>query len=186
MVLQIRERYPGQKEREGEMTKQETYDYLNAHGISYEVTDHPAVFNMAELAEIELPYPEVDAKNLFVRDDKKQNYYLITVKGDKRVDLKQFRRQHGLRNLSFAGAEDLMRLLGLLFPDEGKILAHHLARSGHDPGYLREGDPPVRGGISPLTARRTRSCATARFWSSTAWSCPSASPGNTENEANFT
>ena len=113
MVQQIRERYPGQKEREGEMTKQETYDYLNAHGISYEVTDHPAVFNMAELAEIELPYPEVDAKNLFVRDDKKQNYYLITVKGDKRVDLKQFRRQHGLRNLSFAGAEDLMRLLGL-------------------------------------------------------------------------
>ena len=95
------------------MTKQETCDYLNAHGISYEVTEHPAVFNMAELAEIDLLYPEVDAKNLFVRDDKKRNYYLITVKGDKRVDLKQFRRQHGLRNLSFAGAEDLMRLLGL-------------------------------------------------------------------------
>ena len=113
MVQQIRERYPGQKEREGEMTKQETYDYLNTHGISYEVTDHPAVFNMAELEAVELPYPDADAKNLFVRDDKKRNYYLITVKGDKRVDLKQFRRQHGLRNLSFAGAEDLMRLLGL-------------------------------------------------------------------------
>ncbi|MBP3210038.1 MAG: prolyl-tRNA synthetase associated domain-containing protein [Oscillospiraceae bacterium] len=95
------------------MTKQETYDYLNAHGISYEVTEHPAVFNMAELEAVELPYPDADAKNLFVRDDKKQNYYLITVKGDKRVDLKQFRREHGLRNLTFASAEDLMSILGL-------------------------------------------------------------------------
>ena len=95
------------------MTKQETYDYLNTHGISYEVTDHPAVFNMAELEAVELPYPDADAKNLFVRDDKKRNYYLITVKGDKRVDLKQFRREHGLRNLTFAGAEDLMSMLGL-------------------------------------------------------------------------
>lgn len=40
---------------------------------------------MAELSNIEIPYPEYDAKNLFVRDDKKRNYYLITVKGDKRV-----------------------------------------------------------------------------------------------------
>ena len=91
------------------MTKQETYDYLNAHGISYDVTDHPAVFNMAELAEIELPYPELDAKNLFVRDDKKLHYYMITVQGDKRVDLKKFRKQHGLRNLSFASADEALQ-----------------------------------------------------------------------------
>lgn len=68
---------------------------------------------MEELNEVELPYPEWDAKNLFVRDDKKRNYYLISVKGDKRVDLKAFRRQHGLRALSFASAEDLLAILGL-------------------------------------------------------------------------
>ena len=67
------------------MTKQETYDYLNSLGIDYEVTEHTAVFNMEELDAVELPYPDCDAKNLFVRDDKKRNYYLITVKGDKRV-----------------------------------------------------------------------------------------------------
>ena len=39
------------------MTKQETYDYLTAHGIDFEVVEHPAVFNMAEVAEIELPPP---------------------------------------------------------------------------------------------------------------------------------
>ena len=69
---------------------------------------------MAELAEVPCPYPEADAKNLFVRDDKKQNYYLITVKGEKRVNLKAFRKAQGTRNLSFASAEDLMERLGLI------------------------------------------------------------------------
>lgn len=96
------------------MTKQETYEYLTNHGIQYEITEHAAVFNMEELDAVNLPYPECDAKNLFVRDDKKRNYYLITVKGDKRVDLKEFRKTHNLRNLSFASAEDLMNIINLI------------------------------------------------------------------------
>ena len=96
------------------MTKQETYDYLTTYGVDFEVTEHSAVFNMAEVAEIPLPHPEADAKNLFVRDDKKLHYYMITVQGDKRVDLKKFRKQHGLRNLSFASAEDLRSILDLI------------------------------------------------------------------------
>ena len=56
------------------MTKQETYDYLTTHGIDFEITEHTAVFNMEELNAVELPYPDCDAKNLFVRDDKKRNY----------------------------------------------------------------------------------------------------------------
>ena len=39
--------------------------------------------------DVELPYPEWDAKNLFIRDHKREHYYLITVRGSKRVDLKQ-------------------------------------------------------------------------------------------------
>ena len=96
------------------MTKQETYDYLTAQGIGYEITEHEAVFNMEELDSVALPYPDCDAKNLFVRDDKKRNYYLITVKGDKRVDLKDFRKEHGLRPLSFASADELMAVMGLI------------------------------------------------------------------------
>ena len=113
------------------MTKQETYDYLTSRGIPYEVTEHAAVFNMEELDAVALPYPDCDAKNLFVRDDKKRNYYLITVKGDKRVDLKVFQKAHGTRKLSFASAEDLMAImrltpgavtpLGLLADEERKV-----------------------------------------------------------------
>lgn len=96
------------------MDKRETLAYLTAQGIAYEVTEHPAVYNMEEAARVALPYPEADAKNLFVRDDKKRHYYMITVRGDKRVDLKAFRKQYGLRSLSFASPDELMEILGLV------------------------------------------------------------------------
>ncbi len=95
------------------MNKTEIYQYLTENNIWYEITKHEAVYNMEELKAVELPYPEWDAKNLFVRDDKKRNYYLITVKGEKRVDLKEFRKQNGLRNLSFASEADLMEYMRL-------------------------------------------------------------------------
>ena len=95
------------------MNKQETYQYLKDHNIPFEITEHRAVYNMEKLDSIDLPYPEGDAKNLFVRDDKKKNYYLITIKGDKRVNLKDFRKAHGLRPLSFASPEDLKKYMDL-------------------------------------------------------------------------
>ena len=80
------------------MNRQETLDCLDREGIGYELTEHKAVYNMAELV---------------VRDDKRLNYYLITVRGEKRVNLKDFRRQHGTRPLTFASEEELLELLGL-------------------------------------------------------------------------
>ena len=88
---------------------------LKSRGIPFELAEHRAVYNMADLAEIALPHPEADAKNLFVRDDKRRNYYLITVRGEKRVDLKAFRHAHGTRPLSFASDDELAALLAL-FP----------------------------------------------------------------------
>ena len=96
------------------MQKAEIYDYLDQRGIWHEITEHPAVYDMAEMAAVDLPYPDSDAKNLFVRDDKRRGYYLITVRGDKRVDLKAFRRQQQTRPLTFASPEELGALLGLL------------------------------------------------------------------------
>ena len=94
------------------MNKQEVYQFLKDNNIQYEVTEHPAVYNMEEMDNLHLPYP-YSAKNLFVRDDKKANYYLITVKEEKRVELKEFRKQNGTRNLSFASENDLIDILRL-------------------------------------------------------------------------
>ncbi|MBC6370917.1 prolyl-tRNA synthetase associated domain-containing protein [Lactobacillus kullabergensis] len=95
------------------MNKNETLYYLDQRGIKYEIVEHQAVYNMAEMEQIKLTHPEADAKNLFVRDDKKRNYYLLTIKGDKRVNLQQFREENGTRRLSFASPQDLKEKLGL-------------------------------------------------------------------------
>lgn len=96
------------------MNKDKIYELIKNKNIWYEITEHQAVYNMQELAQIKVPYPERDAKNLFIRDDKKRNYYLITVKGDKKVDLKEFRRNNNTRLLTFASSEDLMEILNLI------------------------------------------------------------------------
>lgn len=95
------------------MNKQEIYDFIKNKNIWYEITEHQAIFSMEELTKIKLPYPEYDAKNLFVRDDKKRNYYLITIKGNKKIDLKKFQQQNNTRRLSFASKEDLLNIMNL-------------------------------------------------------------------------
>jgi len=132
------------------MTKQETYDFLNAKNIEYEITEHKAVFSMDEICDVVLPHSECDAKSLFVRDDKKREYFLITVKGNKRVDLKEFRKSHGIRQLSFASAEDLMRFLNLT-PGSVTPLgllndAEHKVKFFLDKDFL---EPPGMIGIHP-------------------------------------
>jgi len=84
------------------MKKSEVYEYLNSRNIRFETTEHEPVFNMAEAASVPLPYPDAEAKNLFVRDGKKN-----------RVNLKKFRRENGIGALSFASEQELTAVLGL-------------------------------------------------------------------------
>ena len=132
------------------MNKEAVYAYLASRRIPYEATGHGAVFRMTDLPSVPLPYPDAHAKNLFVRDDKKERYYLITVKGDKRVDLKAFRRRHGTRALSFACADGLRALLGL---EPGSVtppgVLNDTERRVHvflDAALL---EPPARIGVHP-------------------------------------
>ena len=95
------------------MNKEDILQLLDSKNIKYEIENHKAVYNMEELKDIDLLYPESDAKNLFLRDDKKRNYYLVSVKGDKKVDLKEFKNKNNTRSLSFASDDDLFNILGL-------------------------------------------------------------------------
>ena len=96
------------------MNKKQIYEYIKNKQIWYEITEHKAVYSMSEISEVEIPYPESDAKNLFVRDDKKENYYLITVRGNKRVNLKEFRKENNTRPLSFASEKELKEIIQIL------------------------------------------------------------------------
>lgn len=95
------------------MNKQEIYQFLEEQKIKYTVIEHTPVYTVEEAEQLQLPNPEAGAKNLFLRDDKKRNYYLLTVRDALAVDLKQFQERIGSRRLSFASEEDLFAFLKL-------------------------------------------------------------------------
>lgn len=96
------------------LTKEDIIRILEDKKIKYEIVEHKAVFTIDEMLECNLPHPEQIAKNLFIRDDKKRKYYLITCLEDKKVNLKEFRNEHGTRPLTFASEDDLMAKMGLI------------------------------------------------------------------------
>ena len=121
------------------MNKQEILDYLKEKNVLHKVTEHKAVYNMEEVSQIDIPYHEAEAKNLFVRDDKKRNYYLITVKGNKKVNLKKFRKENNTRALSFASEDELKSIMGVIpgavtpfgLLNDKELKVKEFAKTGH-------------------------------------------------------
>lgn len=94
---------------------QEICDLLNQMEIGFRIVLHEAVYTIDDLMELNWPQADTDAvaKNLFIRDDKKHNYYLLVVRRDKKVELKSVKDVIGSRPLSFASENDLHAILGL-------------------------------------------------------------------------
>ena len=82
------------------LTKEDIVKLLDDKKIKYEIVEHKPVYTIDEMLECDLPHPEQIAKNLFIRDDKKRKYYLITCLEDKKVNLKEFRKEHDTRPLT--------------------------------------------------------------------------------------
>lgn len=95
------------------MKKEDTYAFLDAHHIAYESYEHEAVYTIEELNAQNIPHKDWIVKNLFLRDDKKRNYYLVTIPGYKTINLKSLSEKIPSRKLSFANEETLFELLSL-------------------------------------------------------------------------
>ncbi|EDR25586.1 hypothetical protein EDI_211350 [Entamoeba dispar SAW760] len=52
-------------------------------------TEREIVFDMKEISDVKLSYPNLEVKNLFIHDDKKRKYYPLSIHGDRHVDLKK-------------------------------------------------------------------------------------------------
>ena len=94
------------------MTEDQLYALLEQRGIAYETYHHEAVRTVAE-ADLLVPRLGIPTKNLFLRDDKKRQFFLVVAHEDTQVDLKHLHKQLGSRRLSFASAEMLADKLGL-------------------------------------------------------------------------
>lgn len=86
---------------------------LESAAIKYEVTEHQPIYTVEEGEALKLPHPEAIARTLFLCDDKHQNFWLVTLPKDKKLDLKALRTQLGSRRLTFAAAEELDAMLNL-------------------------------------------------------------------------
>ena len=95
------------------IVKKGTYELLNKYQFVYEIYEHSPVYTIEEMDALNIPHSERIVKNLFLRDDKKKNYYLVTVPGHKTVNLKSLSEKIPSRKLSFASEESLMELLML-------------------------------------------------------------------------
>ena len=101
------------KENNVAVGREEIVALLQEKGVSFELAEHPPVYTIDEMLALKLPHTKDIAKNLFLRDDKKQNYYLIVLREDKKADLKKIRSVLAARPLRFASEEDLEAYLGV-------------------------------------------------------------------------
>lgn len=94
------------------MNKEDIYKFIKEKNIWYEIQEHKPLYTMQDVLDVKMKYPEYEAKNLFICDNYGK-YYLVTVHGDKRLDLKEIKNKYGTGKLSFASQEDLIDILKL-------------------------------------------------------------------------
>lgn len=68
--------------------KRRALDKLTDLGLAWTLTEHEAVYTIEEMERLHLPEGGAVCKNLFLRDYKGKNHYLVVLRKDKRADLK--------------------------------------------------------------------------------------------------
>jgi Ala-tRNA(Pro) deacylase len=122
----------------GEQIKQTLSDLE----IEFQEFTHPAVFTCAEAHKIEHDIPGIPNKNLFLRNKKGDQYFMLTLPQTKMADLKAIGQQLGIKGLSFASPERMMKVLDI---EPGSVGLLSLINDSKD-------TPPLGGGgARPLT-----------------------------------
>lgn len=93
--------------------KEEVKVFLKEKGIPFHWVEHKAVYTIEEMEELGLEKMEETAKNLFLRDQKGKCHFLVVIRADKQVNLKELGEKLGGVRLSFASEERLEKYLGL-------------------------------------------------------------------------
>ncbi len=95
------------------MDEQKVCNILRELDISYTKHEHPPVYTVEEAEQHWENITGAHCKNLFLRNKKGKNHYLVIAKSEKRVNLKALTSRLGEDRLSFASPERMLRYLGL-------------------------------------------------------------------------
>ena len=86
---------------------------LSELGIDFQREDHPPVFTCEQAEEVTLSLTGADTKNLFLTDDKRTRFFLVSVPHSKKVDLKALGKVLGVKGLTMGSPEFLKEFLGV-------------------------------------------------------------------------
>ncbi len=87
--------------------------YLDSIDVVYDLYEHIAVYTVEEAKEHTSHVPGEHSKNLFLRNRKGNQHYLVVLQEDREVDLKSLRSFLECTPLSFASPDRLMKHLKL-------------------------------------------------------------------------
>lgn len=86
--------------------------HLRSLGIDFSYCEHQAVFTVAESEAVDKQIPGTHCRNLFLRDQKKNNFLLV-LQNATEVDIKKLPEVIGSARLSFGSADRLWEYLGV-------------------------------------------------------------------------
>jgi len=95
------------------LTSQQLLAYLDELQIHYRLYEHPAVFTVAQAKQHCGHIPGAHCKNLFLRN-RKRAYWLIVLRNSAEVRLDALGVELGAGRFSFASAERLDQILGVI------------------------------------------------------------------------
>lgn len=93
--------------------EQRVYDVLEELNINYIRYEHVPVYTIEEAIELDINFNGHHCKNLFIRNRKGNQHYLVVIEESKKVDLKELAAQLKSTPLSFASEDRLYKFLGL-------------------------------------------------------------------------
>ncbi len=94
------------------MQESDLLDFLRDQAIAFDYVPHPPVYTCDQAEALRPDLPGVSTKNLFLRDEKKR-FYLVMTACEKRLDLKGLGRALGAPKLQFGDEQRLLDLLGV-------------------------------------------------------------------------
>ena len=99
---------------ERQQLRKKVLDILEAHGIQYELYEHPELSSIEECLEYWKDiHDATHCKNLFFRNHKGNRHYLVSMECHKDLDIHGLEHQLHQGKLSFASEERMMRCLGV-------------------------------------------------------------------------
>lgn len=93
--------------------QEKVFTMLNALNIEYQIINHPAVFTVEDMINLNITQYGDVCKNLFLSDAKGERHFLVVLDKDKKANLKSIQKQLGCTRLSFVSEERLFKYLHL-------------------------------------------------------------------------